>query len=165
MLVQDDGPGYVYQLKKEATSLVETWDANPATSQNHCMLGHAEEWLYRGLGGIRLDAASPAFKHFILRPDVPGGLEWVKVTYDSSHGRIGSQWRQTRAGEANRFTWTVTIPPNTSATVFVPTGDAASVREGDRPAAESPGLKLLRHEAAFAVFEAGSGTYQFESSR
>lgn len=165
MLVQDDGPGYVYQLKKDATSLVETWDANPATSQNHCMLGHAEEWLYRGLGGIRLDPASPAFKHFILRPDVPVGLEWVNVTYESAHGRIVSQWRQPRNREQGAFTWTVTIPPNTSATVFVPARDAESVSEGGRPAAQSPGLKFLRTDTSFVVFEAGSGTYKFQSER
>jgi hypothetical protein len=163
MLVQDEGPGYVYQLKKNATSLVETWDANPATSQNHCMLGHAEEWLYRGLGGIRLDPASPAFKRFILRPDVPRDLEWVKASYDSIHGRISSQWRQTPDREGSRFTWTVTIPPNTSATVFVPARDLASVHEGSRPASQSPGLKLLRMEHPFAVLEAASGIYQFES--
>ena len=94
------------------------------------MLGHVEEWLYRGLGGIRLDPASPAFKHFILRPDVPGGLEWVNVSHDSIHGRIASQWRQTSDRAEKAFTWTVTIPPNTSATIFVPARDAASVREG-----------------------------------
>jgi alpha-L-rhamnosidase len=127
------------------------------------MLGHAEEWLYRGLGGIRLDPASPAFKRFILRPDVPRDLEWVKASYDSIHGRISSQWRQTPDREGSRFTWTVTIPPNTSATVFVPARDLASVHEGSRPASQSPGLKLLRMEHPFAVLEAASGTYQFES--
>jgi len=34
--------------------------------------------------------------------------------------------------------------------------------EGTRKA---PGLKFLRLDAAFAVFEAGSGTYEFESLR
>ena len=29
MLLQHDGPGYIYQLQKGATSLIETWDANP----------------------------------------------------------------------------------------------------------------------------------------
>jgi hypothetical protein len=163
MLVQDDGPGYVYQLKQGATSLVETWDANPATSQNHCMLGHVEEWLYQGLGGIRPDPSYPAFKHFILRPDVPKDLEWVKVSYDSAQGRISSQWRQRTVNDGRKFDWAVAIPPNTSATVCVPARDAASVRESGQQASQSPGLRFLKMNASFAVFEAGSGTYLFES--
>ena len=43
MLISDDGPGYAYQLRKGATSLIETWDTSPAQSQNHCMLGHSDE--------------------------------------------------------------------------------------------------------------------------
>jgi alpha-L-rhamnosidase len=96
---------------------------------------------------------------------VPPGLEWVRVSYDSVHGGIASHWRQTSAGAGTKFTWTVTIPANTSATVFVPARDAAAVRESGHPAAQAPGLKLLRQETPFAVFEAGSGTYQFESGR
>ncbi|MBN2505880.1 MAG: family 78 glycoside hydrolase catalytic domain [Verrucomicrobia bacterium] len=163
MLVQDQGPGYVYQLKKGATSLVETWDANPATSQNHCMLGHVEEWLYRGLGGIRPDPASPAFKHFVLRPDVPADLEWVRTSHHSMHGTIRSRWRQTSDPAGRRFSWTVVIPPNTSATLFVPARDPAAVREAGGPAREAAGLTFLRTEGAFACFEAGSGTYHFAS--
>jgi alpha-L-rhamnosidase len=85
------------------------------------------------------------------------------VSHDSSHGRISSQWRQLPGRQGSKFTWAITIPPNTSATVHVPAAQAASVREGGRPAAESPGLKFLRVEPSFAVFEAVSGTYQFES--
>jgi hypothetical protein len=66
MLCQTNGPGYIYQLKKNATSLTEAWDTNPGSSQNHCMLGHIEEWFYSGLLGIRADA--PGFRRIIIRP-------------------------------------------------------------------------------------------------
>ena len=49
---RDDVPGYGYQLKKGATALTESWDALGRKSNNHLMLGHLEEWLYTGLGGI-----------------------------------------------------------------------------------------------------------------
>jgi alpha-L-rhamnosidase len=164
LVVQDHGPGYVYQLSKDATSLVETWDANPDTSQNHCMLGHAEEWLYRGLGGIRLDPEHPAFRHIILRPDVPPGLEWVKTSHDSIYGVIRSHWRQSQHRLGRTFSWMITLPPNTTATIFVPARDAATVRESGRLAIHAPGLTLLRHQESCAVFEAGSGQYRFESN-
>ena len=34
MLCQTNGPGYMYQLRMNATSLTEAWDTNPASSQN-----------------------------------------------------------------------------------------------------------------------------------
>ncbi|MES1207604.1 MAG: alpha-L-rhamnosidase, partial [Pseudomonadota bacterium] len=67
MAKQASGPGYLYQLSHGATSLTEAWDANPADSQNHAMLGHIEEWFYGGLGGINPDPAGPGFSKIIIR--------------------------------------------------------------------------------------------------
>jgi alpha-L-rhamnosidase len=55
----------------------------------------------------------------------------------------------------------VTIPPNSTATVFVPTKDAASVTESGKPAGEAKGVKFLRMENNAAVYAVGSGDYQF----
>jgi hypothetical protein len=163
MVLQDEGPGYIYQLKQGATALMETWDARPKNSLNHCMLGHADGWLYRGLGGIQLDPDYPAFKHFILRPDVTQALEWVRVIFDSIHGRIASHWKQAPIGDVPRFTWTVTIPCNTTATIYVPAKDALGVTESGRPAGEAAGVRFVRQEHDRAVYEIGSGHYQFSS--
>ena len=154
MLVQDAGPGYVYQLRKEATSLVETWDANPLTSQNHCMLGHAEQWLYCGLAGINPDPAGVGYQRFVLRPQPVGDVAWVKAHYDSVHGRIASHWKR----ENGRFSWEFTVPPNTAATVYVPTQNPAALTESGRPAAQAEGVKLLRTEPGAAVFAVASGS-------
>ncbi|MCC6697652.1 MAG: family 78 glycoside hydrolase catalytic domain [Candidatus Hydrogenedentes bacterium] len=161
MVTQDTGPGYVYQLAQGATSLTEAWDASPASSNNHCMLGHAEEWFYRGLAGIRHDVDAPGFSRFILRPDAPEGLEWVKAHYDSIRGRISSEWHV----DGSRFVWDMQIPPNTCASVYVPAKEQASVTEGGKAASDSEGVKFLRMEGDRAVFEVQSGTYQFVSER
>jgi alpha-L-rhamnosidase len=58
----------------------------------------------------------------------------------------------------------VTIPANTTATIYVPTKDAAGVMESDKPAAKADGVKFLRQEAGTAVYAVGSGTYQFSST-
>jgi hypothetical protein len=157
MLCQTNGPGYLYQLAKNATSLTEAWDTNPGSSQNHCMLGHIEEWFYSGILGIR--AESPGFQRILLRPEPVGNLTWAEGHYDSTYGRIASAWK--REGEA--FTWTVTIPANTTATVFVPSKHPEQVTESDHPASTAPGLTFLRSEPTTAVFSAGSGTYRFQS--
>jgi alpha-L-rhamnosidase len=142
------------------TTLAEAWDANPKSSLNHCMLGHIEEWMYRGLGGITSDPAGPGFKKIIIKPQVVGDLKWVECSYDSPYGQIVSNWKC----DEQKLTMNITIPPNTTATVFVPAKDAASVTESGKPVAEVKGVKFLRMENGAAVYEIGSGTYQFQSS-
>jgi hypothetical protein len=158
MVTQDAGPGYVYQIKHNATSLTEAWDTNPASSQNHCMLGHAEEWFYIGLGGIR--PAAPGFKRIEIGPQVVGDLDWIKAEYRSPYGLIATAWNR----EGQRLTLHVGIPANTTATVRVPAKDAASVTECGKPAAEAEGVKFLRMEDGAAVYAVVSGAYQFEAA-
>ena len=55
-----------------------------------------------------------------------------------------------------------TIPANTSATVYVPAAEGATITESGKPVEKAPGLKLLKKEQGFAVFEAGSGVYSFK---
>jgi alpha-L-rhamnosidase len=57
----------------------------------------------------------------------------------------------------------VTIPPNTTATIFVPAKDAASVTESGKPVGEAVGVKFLRMENNVAVYVVGSGSYRFRS--
>jgi hypothetical protein len=156
LVTQREGPGYVMQLAKGATTLTETWDAS-IYSRNHCMLGHAEEWFYTGLAGINLDPGGPGFRRIVISPEPVGDLTWAKASYDSMSGRIESWWSIANG----RFQLEVTIPPNTSATVYLPTGDATSVKEGNRPATKARGVKFLKCEKAASGFAVGSGRYTF----
>jgi hypothetical protein len=154
---QSDKPGYGYQLKMGATSLTEAWDANPADSQNHFMLGQIMEWFYADLAGIASDPSAPGFKKIIIHPQPVGDVTWARAKYDSIRGPITAGWKR----DNNAFTLDVTIPPSTTATVFVLARSADEVRESDRIAAKSPGVKFLRLENGCAVYEIVSGKYQF----
>jgi alpha-L-rhamnosidase len=57
----------------------------------------------------------------------------------------------------------VTIPPNTTATVYVPAREAAAVTESGRPASAALGVQYLRMTEAAAVYRVDSGTYRFVS--
>lgn len=160
VVCQEDGPGYMYQLKKGATTMTETWDCYPDWSQNHCMLGHVEEWFYRGLGGICLDPADPGFKHFTIAPQVVGELTSATASHRSMYGTIVSDWRR----EGDSLTLNVTVPANTTATICVPTKDAATVVESGKPAVQAEGVKFLRMDGRSAVYEVGSGVYRFTST-
>jgi len=157
---QSEKPGYGYQLKQGATSLTEAWDARRSSSQNHFMLGHIMEWFYHDVAGIGGDPTGPGFKRIIIRPQPVGDLTWAKATYDSIRGRIVSDWKRADGNLILK----VTIPANTSATVFLPAKPESQVMEGRVPAERSRGVKLLRRENDRAVFEIDSGQYEFHSS-
>jgi hypothetical protein len=159
MICQNEGPGYLCQLKKGATTLTEAWDTNPGSSQNHCMLGHAEEWFFRGLGGIRPDPDGPGFAKMAIRPQAVGDLAWAKARYESVRGTISTHWKK----QEGSFSLDVVIPGNTTAAVHVPAKDAGAVTEGGKPVSQAKGVRFLRMEGGEAVFEVGSGKYVFVS--
>jgi hypothetical protein len=160
MTNQSERPGYGYQLRRGATSLTEAWDAGPASSQNHFMLGHIIEWFSGDLAGLSPDPMGPGFKRIVIRPQPVGGLTWARASLDSVRGKIAVEWKITEG----KFILSVVLPPNTTTTVFVPAASAASVAESGRPARESPGVLFLRQENGRAVFEVGAGRYVFENS-
>ena len=123
------------------------------------MLGHIMEWFYGDLAGIRCDPDAVAFKKIIIRPTPIGDVTWAKASYESARGTISSEWK--RSG--GRLTMALTIPPNTTATVYVPTSESGSVTEGGKPASAANGVKFLRKENQCAVYEVGSGAYQFSA--
>jgi hypothetical protein len=157
---QSEKPGYGYQLKMGATSLTEKWDASVGNfgSQNHFMLGQINEWFFNDLVGISSDESSAGFKKIIIRPAVLETISWVKGSFQSINGTVVSEYRQ----EGRKLMMKVSIPPNTTATVFVPAGKA-SVTESGKPAAAAKGVKFVRTENGRAVYELGSGEYAFQS--
>ncbi|HVX65692.1 MAG TPA: family 78 glycoside hydrolase catalytic domain, partial [Bryobacteraceae bacterium] len=161
---QKDYPGWGYMVQKGATTIWELWNgdtADPAmNSGNHVMqIGDLGIWIYSYLGGIRPDPEQPGFRKIVLRPYPAGDLSFVESSHQSLYGRIASSWK--RAGD--RLSWSVSVPPNTTATVYVPARGDAPVLESGRAAEKAAGVKFLRREGDAALFEVGSGNYQFES--
>ena len=138
--------------------LKETWAGGQALMPS--LGGNIAAWHYQALGGIRPDPAGPGFKKIILKPNIVGGLHWVESHYDSAHGRILSHWR--RLGD--QMVMDLTIPANATATVFVPTRNAAGVTESGKPADSADGVIFLRAEINAAVYAVSSGTYRFQST-
>ncbi|HYW44803.1 MAG TPA: glycoside hydrolase family 78 protein [Bryobacteraceae bacterium] len=155
-------PGLGYMASKGATTVWELWNgdtADPAmNSGNHVMqIGDMGVWMYECLGGIRPDPENPGFKHIIIRPYPVGGLSFVKTSHKSMYGLIVSQWKR----ERGRLVMDVTIPANTTASVWVPAKEGAGVTEGGAPASAARGVKFIRMEDDRAVFEVQPGSYSF----
>jgi alpha-L-rhamnosidase len=159
-------PSWGFMLASGATTIWERWDGyvkgrgfqNPEmNSFNHWALGSVGEWMWRTIAGINPDEQSPGFQHFYIQPQPGGGLTWARSEYESIRGRIVSDWRIERGLIRLR----VVVPPNTSATVSVPTAHAEAVRESSRIPREAPGVRELEPAAGAAHFRIDSGEYVF----
>ena len=158
-------PSWGYMVEKGATTIWELWNgdtADPAmNSGNHVMLvGDLGIWLYENLAGIKSDPEQPGFKHIIMRPEPVEGLAFARASHRSPYGLITSDWQK----KDGVFHWNITVPVNTSATVFVPAKAAEGVTESGKPASQQPGVQFLRMEQGRAVFRVGSGSYRFQSA-
>jgi len=103
--------------EKGMTTLCETWLLDPELSDgslNHVFLGDISAWMYNVLAGINYDENDPGFRHIIIRPHFPEGLDWVKAEYRSVNGLIYSEWIR----DGDRIKLSVSIPGNTRATVY-----------------------------------------------
>ena len=122
--------------------------------------------MFRTLAGIESD--DPGYSKIIIRPTPPRPgsnaqhkpIDWVKASHDSIHGRIETDWRI----NGDRFFLTVTIPANTTATVYLPAANEAGVTEGGKPLGQAKGVQLLRMDGGLAVVSIGSGRYHFVST-
>lgn len=84
MLKQHGYPGYLHMLDNGATGTWEHWNARRSRLHN-CFNGIGS-WFYQALGGIIPDA--PGYRHIIINPQIPEGLESVSVTQGTPYGPV-----------------------------------------------------------------------------
>lgn len=84
MLKKHGYPGYLHMLDNGATGTWEHWNARRSRLHN-CFNGIGS-WFYQALGGIIPDA--PGYRHVRIAPQIPEGLESVKVRQRTPYGDI-----------------------------------------------------------------------------
>ena len=166
LLNNETYPSWGYTIKNGATTIWERWDGwteengfqSPnMNSFNHYSLGSVGEWLYRYVAGIDLDPEGIGYDRIVIRPRPGGGLIHARAEYDSVRGRIESAW----VLSDSEFRLRITIPPNTRATVHLPSANGAEVSEGGKSADEAESVELLRTDGEETVLSVGSGRYEF----
>ena len=161
MVTNTTFPSWGFMVEHGATTIWELWNgdtANPAmNSGNHVMLlGDLVIWFYNYLAGIGQQPESVGFKKIELRPRVIDGLDHVEGSYHSIYGDIKSSWNH----KDGNFSWSIAIPANTTAKVYVPVKDTNSV---NAKTISSKG-RYVGTDKGCAVFEFGSGNYQLASN-
>ena len=147
-------PGYGYQLARGATALTESWQAYDNASNNHMMLGHLKEWFFSGLAGIRPAKNAVAFNEIEIRPQPVGDVTSAKASYISSYGLITCSWKKV----GGSFELSTEIPANSTAIIYLPANEKASITEGGKSLNE----KVVRYENGQALISVGSGKYSFK---
>ncbi len=161
MLSLTTSPSYGYQLAQGATTLTEAWDTNPDSSQNHFMLGHGEEWFYRGLAGIDIDLSRAPADRIRIRPYVPTGQSdttQASATIDSPLGTIRCAWSKT---SDTAVTIGVTVPPNATATLSLP-ATYPTWQESGSSLGDAAGVSSMSEQRTITL---ESGTYHLSGTR
>ncbi|MDO4285452.1 MAG: family 78 glycoside hydrolase catalytic domain [Eubacteriales bacterium] len=166
LLLKDDFPSWLYQVRQGATTVWEHWDGKKPdgsmwspdmNSFNHYAYGAIGEWLTRVMGGLEAKEQAPGYREFIVEPRFGGGLREVSLSYDSVYGQIQIGWRlepqekESGAESAAHGMLRVRIPVNTK----------AQIRLHTQAGPEAQGLEFGKAQTGeFWQAQAGSGEYE-----
>lgn len=107
LLKQPDYPGYLNMIANGATTTWEYW--NGERSRVHNCYNGIGLWFYQALAGIQPDVNQPGYRHVLIAPQRPQGIEWVKATKPTPYGELKVDW--------NSDSLVVTIPVGVTADV------------------------------------------------
>ena len=178
ILTRRDYPSWFYHiLAYNATTIPEDWSGNTPLNfpdprhvggtRNHPAFGSVGAYFYKYLAGIQTDPQAVAFKHIIIKPCIEGDLSYARADYDSIRGTITSRWERQNAS----FIMNVSIPANTTATVWVPKDsrkdptikeNGKSIWSAGKFQTGVDGFKSGNNKEKYVVFNIGSGDYNFK---
>ncbi|WP_298196309.1 alpha-L-rhamnosidase [Novosphingobium sp.] len=135
LLLNEEAPGWLYQVKHGATTMWERWDAilpdgsinsgdmaiedaANMISFNHYAYGAVGAWLYRSLAGIAPDPADPGYGLIHFAPLPGGGLDWAEAEVRTRRGPATIRWERM----SDRLHVALTVPPTARGRFRAPPG-------------------------------------------
>lgn len=167
LLNQKTYPSWLYPVTMGATTIWERWDgirpdssfqAVTMNSFNHYAYGAIGDWMYRVMAGIDTETDAPGYKAIRIQPRPGAGFTLVNATLQTLYGPASCRWQI----RGKNLTLSVEIPPNTTATIFVPATDSSTITERGSPLTTLPELKIIGSENGYVVLKTGSGNYSFQ---
>lgn len=125
LLLNEECPSWLYQVKMGATTIWEHWDSilpngkingTKMNSLNHYAYGSIVEWMYKCMAGINFVEDNPGFREAILSPKIDKRLEYIKAHYNSVVGVYKSEWKFV---ENKKVIFYFEIPFNATATIIL----------------------------------------------
>lgn len=167
LLLQETYPSWLYPVKMGATTIWERWNGirpdstfEPASmnSFNHYAYGAIGDWMYRVVTGIDTDEDNPGYKKIVIKPHTGKGFTHASASLKTYYGTVSSSWRKENDG----LVFDVEIPPNTSATIYVPAENGSLLTESGKMLNEIKEIEVKGAEPRYVILKIGSGKYHFE---
>lgn len=150
----------------DATTLWEVLPINEASkkrcldgnaSLNHPMQGSYDAWFYEDIAGIRPDASGPGFKVVRLEPTMTAFLQWAKASMETPYGTTKSYWNRNE----DLLEWEISLPPNTSGIVALPSECLVKVDGNPLDEAIFP---IIETKKGLSFYKFPSGDYEITIS-
>lgn len=102
LLLNEEYPGWLYEVKLGATTIWERWNSmledgsvssTGMNSFNHYSYGSIVEWMYAYVAGIRQAEDSVGFRHLCISPVVDARLGHADAAYQSAMGLWKTSWK------------------------------------------------------------------------
>ncbi len=167
LLLQHDNPSWLYSVDQGATTIWERWNSYTIESGfgdvsmnsfNHYAYGAVAAWMFESMAGIGQDPDDPGFKNVLIAPQPDTRLA-VEASYDSAYGVITAK----SSFEGSIWTYSFSLPANTTADVTIPVKDEASTTVNGKALSaltlEEDGIVLIACEGGVATFEAVAGSF------
>ncbi|MFP4500074.1 MAG: family 78 glycoside hydrolase catalytic domain [Candidatus Hydrogenedentota bacterium] len=159
---QREMPSWGYMLDHGATTLWEHWAGSDNTfSQNHPMFGSISAWFFGYVLGIRPAPEAAGFDKALIAPEIGGGVDWARGTYESIRGPISVSWENREA----ELRLEIEMPPGVAAEVRLPVDDGETVHLDDAVAEEAEGVTLVAEGAGEHRYGVGAGSHLFRVVR
>jgi alpha-L-rhamnosidase len=156
ILNKTEFPGYGYFIDQGESTWPEDWKIDVPSKIHTCFTGIAG-WLTKGLCGIQPGEKNAGYKHFTVKPFIVDEVNFAEASVESPYGEIASRWER----KDSKITLSVTVPPNTSATVYIPASQPEQVSENGHPLNVTEGVTPKSTENGYVAVEATSGKYEF----
>ncbi|MCD8188881.1 MAG: glycoside hydrolase family 78 protein [Clostridiales bacterium] len=163
LLLNEDYPGWLHEVKLGATTVWERWNSLlddgtisgiSMNSMNHYAYGSVLEWMFRHVAGINTVDEAPGLRRVAFMPLLNRTLRKVSASYDSPAGLYKSSWEMT---DSSHVTLSVTVPFGCSATLQLPL--ARPETYGDQ---ENPMFACVKNGICY--LNAGTYTVRYETA-
>ncbi|MDD6194762.1 MAG: family 78 glycoside hydrolase catalytic domain [Lachnospiraceae bacterium] len=131
LLENEEKPGWLFMAKEGASTIWEDWEGPTSdngtgggiASLNHYSKGAVCEWVFDEMCGIKMAGENA----FVIAPHPGGHFTHATMSYDSVYGTVVSGWKKISEDE---YSYEITIPANTTATVILPNKEKVTLSSG-----------------------------------
>ena len=154
LLLNEEYPGWLYQVNLGATTIWERWNSllpdgsisdTGMNSLNHYAYGAIVEWIYRYVCGLQPLEEGAGFRRVRFAPETDSRLKHAQARYMSVYGAYQAGWQREKDGVSDgsceKMIYTLQIPFNCEAQVCLEK-EYAQIKINGKPVSSLQGTWL-----------------------